>query len=196
MKNIVILLLLSITVMSCNSNESELIEKDVRVQISEEAELQNETREKGQIPISLNYHTKLNNIKGNDFAHVNLLKQFKKNHGSQDYYNNLFELTSFELLQSPTIKELGKDEIKFLLEEMESVESNMLNIKSIPIVLNLSLSKNIISKDEYLNISKKMIEKNKKEINQIKWKNLAIKNEKIEQITQLENQLYYLRNKY
>ncbi len=195
MKNIILLLLLSITMISCNSNESEIIEKNSRVQISNDKS-QNEVRQSGQIPLSLNFHSQLNDVKGNNFAHVNLLKQIKKDHGSQDYYNNLFELSSFELFKSTTIYELGVDEIKFLLNEMISLESNMVNIENIPVILNLSLSKNIVSKDEFLNTSKNIIEKNKKEINQMKWRNLEIKAEKLEQISQIENQLYYARSKY
>src|SRR5690606_14921247 len=111
-------------------------------------------------------------------------------YGSTDFYNNLFELASFELFKNENFKNLGKDELKFLLDEMRSVESNILNISNISVILLACKEAGVIDKKEFYDIANEFIIKNKKEIESINWKNDDIRNEKLIELDKISI-LYY-----
>lgn len=176
---------------SCTNNESSTVDKTAK--LSEE---KNTTREPGQIPVEINYQSDINKVQGNNDASISLLKEYKSNYGSSDFYNNLFELSSYDLFQSESFSNLGKEDLKFLLQEMQEVESNMMNIKNIPILFNAAFEKGVLTNEEFEDAAFKIISKNENEIASINWKNTTIKKQKLAEIETIKTNLYYRRSRY
>lgn len=173
---------------SCSNNESATEREETNTSIS--------ARELGQIPVEIDLQSKISSVVGNDFAHINLLKEFKSKYGSADFYNNLFELTLYELFKSETFTDLGVNELRFLLQEVRNVESNMINIKNIPILLNSALDSGLITKNEFEDIARELVSKNEKEILSIQWNNVDIKKKNLADIENIKTILYYKRSRY
>ena len=180
-----------ILMISCTNNESSTVDKTAK--LSEE---KINTRELGQIPVDINYQSDINKVQGNNNASISLLKEYKSSYGSFDFYNNLFELTSYDLFQSESFSKLGKEDLKFLLQEMQEVESNMMNIKNIPILFNAAFEKGVLTNEEFEDAAFKIISKNENEIASINWKNTAIQREKLAEIEKIKTNLYYKRSRY
>lgn len=155
-----------------------------------------EKRESGQIPKSVNFQQRLYAVSGNIVAHVDLLKEYKSSYQGTDYYNNLFELTSFHLFASKDFKDLDVNDLTFLLDEMRSLESNMVNIENLPKLLNPLLKKKAISLDQFYTIAKELIKKNRAELLALNWSNPDLKKEQIEELERVESNLLYARSKY
>jgi len=180
-----------ILIVSCTNNESSTNNQSAKL-----TEEKINSREPGQIPVSINYQLEVNKVQGNNDAYINLLKEYKSNYGSSDFYNNLFELTSFDLFQSESFSKLGKEDLKFLLQEMQTVESNMVNIKNIPILFNAAFEKGILTNEEFEEAADKIISKNEREIASINWKNTTIQKEMLAEIETIKTNLYYRRSRY
>jgi len=183
--------LFMILIVSCTNNESSTNNQSTK--LSEE---NINSREPGQIPASINYLSEINKVQGENDAYIRLLKEYKSNYGSSDFYNNLFELCSYDLFQSESFSKLGKEDLKFLLQEMQEVESNMMNIKNIPILFNTAFEKGVLTNEEFEDAAFKIISKNESEIASINWKNITIQKEKLAEIEKIKTNLYYKRSRY
>lgn len=191
-KNLYILAFVVIFLFSC-SNENEITTQEKNIDLSLELVSK---REPGQIPSDVNVFSKLLSVKDNEFQQIALLQEFKKEYGSTDFYNNLFELASFELFKNENFKNLGKDELKFLLDEMRSVESNMLNISNISVILIACKEAGVIDKKEFNAITDELISKNKNQIKITKWKNSDVHDEIQTKLNNESSKLYYPLYRY
>ncbi len=190
--NLFILVFVFIILFSC-SNENEITTQEKNIKLSLESV---NKREPGQIPSDVNVFSKLLSVKDNEFQQIALLQEFKKEYGSTDFYNNLFELASFELFKNENFKNLGKDELKFLLDEMRSVESNMLNISNISVILIACKEAGVIDKKEFNAIADELISKNKNQIKITKWKNSDVHDEIQTKLNNESSKLYYPLYRY
>lgn len=190
--NLFILVFVFIILFSC-SNENEITTQEKNIKPSLESV---NKREPGQIPSDVNVFSKLLSVKDNEFQQIALLQEFKKEYGSTDFYNNLFELASFELFKNENFKNLGKDELKFLLDEMRSVESNMLNISNISVILIACKEAGVIDKKEFNAITDELISKNKNQIKITKWKNSDVHDEIQTKLNNESSKLYYPLYRY
>lgn len=188
----IILTVLLICFISCQSEESALINNKTL----KETQSQLEKREAGQIPNELKF--KENNILvvQGKLNFVDLLKRYKSQYATEDYYNNLFEITLNEVLHQKKVNELNNEVITFIIKEMDLLESNMLNMIHIPIIFNEGLKRGIITFDEYQDLSKNVIEKNEKELHKIQWSNQQIKDLTFKDFENMKFQLLHKRNKY
>jgi hypothetical protein len=137
-------------------------------------------------------------VKGNIDAHIELLRNYKLNHEGSDYYNNLFEISSNRLFISKNFKNLEVSDLTFLLDEMRSLESNMVNIINIPKLLNTLLDDHkAISEEQFFSIAKELINKNRVELSALDWDNLDDdKNEKFQELDKVHLNLFYPRIRY
>lgn len=190
--NLFILVFVFIILFSC-SNENEITTQEKNIKLSLESV---NKREPGQIPSDVNVFSRLLSVKDNEFQQIALLQEFKKEYGSTDFYNNLFELASFELFKNENFKNLGKDELKFLLDEMRSVESNMLNISNISVILIACKEAGVIDKKEFNAIADELISKNKNQIKITKWKNSDVHDEIQTKLNNESSKLYYPLYRY
>lgn len=193
MKKIIILSVLFVCFFSCQSEENTLTSKNKALELANSKYVK---REAGQIPNDLKF--KENNILvvQGKLNFVDLLKRYKSQYATEDYYNNLFEITLNEVLHQKNVNELNNEVITFIIKEMDLLESNMLNMIHIPIIFNEGLKRGIITFDEYQDLSKNVIEKNEKELHKIQWSNQQIKDLTFKDFENMKFQLLHKRNKY
>lgn len=153
-------------------------------------------RKAGQIPDSVNFMAKINAAGDNSFAYIKLLKEIKKEYGDADFYNNLYEITSSYIYLNDDFEELDVSSYRFLLDENRRVASNLGNIKNLPLLLNQALKANVISNDEYTAIAAELISKNEKQLLSIAGKNIEAREEKLKEIQEAKNSLFYFRSRY
>lgn len=185
----------AVFLLSCNDIDNETIINEKTVELSQNTEKET-FREAGQIPSEINFFSKILSVGDNEFELVSLLRDFKREYGSTDFYNNMFELASSELFKNENFKNLRADELSFVLNEMRNLESNMLNIKNIPVILESSLKAGIITKAEFNSITDELVSKNKNEIEKIKWSNDDIRNEKLSELEKVVTTLYHPLYRY
>lgn len=181
-RGLFIVVFLVVILFSCSNNENEMVTQEKAVNLSEDKSV---FREPGQIPTEINFYSKLLSARDNEFKLIALLQDFKTEYGSTDFYNNLFELTSFELFENENFKNLGADELKFLLDEMKSVKSNMLNIGNIPIILIACKDAEVINRKEITYIADEFYSKNKKQIEMTKWSDLELRDKKQAELSEM-----------
>ena len=181
-RGLFIVVFLVVILFSCSNNENEMVTQEKAVNLSEDKSV---FREPGQIPKEVNFYSKLLSARDNEFKLIALLQDFKAEYGSTDFYNNLFELTSFEIFENENFKNIGADELKFLLDEMRSVKSNMLNIGNIPIILIACKDAEVINRKEITYISDEFYSKNKKQIEMTKWSDLELRDKKQAELSEM-----------
>lgn len=129
----------------------------------------------------------------NKDAFLDLIKEFKENYGTQDYYNNLFELTLVELFRNDLHLQMDFKDIQFVILEMDSTESNLLNILNIPKIVSVTKS-NYPSKSDYVkSVAKSIIEKNVRFTEEFPWKDLSVKDQMMKELQKASLKVEYLR---
>lgn len=153
-------------------------------------------REAGQIPHNIKYKDDvLLMINEKNESHVLLIKYYR-NHGSKDYYSNLFELTLNEILQHIKVNELSDEALLFIVNQIDRVESNLINLTVVPVLFDQVLEKNLINYTKYQKLANDIIDKNEKEINKIQWSNQRLKELTLKDFDYMKMQLLYKRSKY
>jgi hypothetical protein len=155
-----------------------------------------EGREPGQIPSNINFIGKINEVTGNPAAYMSLLRDYKSQYGNTDFYNNLFEVTSYDLFKDEKFSQLSADDYKFLIGEMRTVQSNMANMENLPTLMHAALKAGAITNEEFDAISNELLVKNQKEIKSIPDKNKILRSEKLKEAEDIESALNYRRARY
>lgn len=155
-------------------------------------------RELGQIPSETDFfknYLNLVNSEASETEYISFLKEIKKNYNETDYYNNMFEIASSELFQHKNFNKLNNEDLNFILDEMRTVGTNILNIKNIPLIIESLYKNNVINKAEAYTIASELILKNKQKIEKFENKDIQFFNEKMKEIDEV-SLLYYARAAY
>lgn len=169
-------------------------ENDNKVDTEEKINNEGESREKGHIPSELNFLGNVDSAKGSASKFMTLLRDYKATYGTTDFYNNLFELTSYQLFKDKDFKNMETEDLGFLLDEMRSVKSNMLNIKNISVILIASQNAGVIDKQEFKIISDELLSKNKNKLEVAKWNDSNLLTRKKEELKNQNGKLLYQKH--
>ncbi len=153
-------------------------------------------REPGQIPQNINFIESINEAAGNPAAYMAVLRNYKIRYGQTDFYNNLFEVTAYELFKEEKFQDLPVSDIKFLVQEMRQLQSNMVNMENIPSLMRAAYRSGVVTPEEFNTISDELLAKNLKEINSIPEQNPILQKEKLQEIENIRSELNYRRANY
>lgn len=189
MKNLIYVSLF-LMLISCNQ-ESEVIKLERNAEIPKKNLV--DSRKPGMIPSTLNFMKSIESRVQNKDAFLDLIKEYDEKHGSQDYYNNLFELTLVEFFRNVLHLQMDFEDIQYVLVEMDSMESNLLNILNIPKIVSLTKS-NYPSKYDYVkSIAKSIIQKNVSFTEEFPWNDLSVKDQRMKELQKASLKIEYLR---
>ena len=164
---------------------------DNNLEAKEEMKLEVENREKGQIPPKLNFLSDLESAKGSADKFMELFRHYKTVHGNTDYYNNLFELTSYRFFKDSDFKNTNAEDLRFLLDEMRSVPSNTLNLENISVLLIASQHAGVIDAQEFKSISNELLTKTKEKLENAQWNDADLLARKKEEFKKQNGKVQY-----
>ncbi len=150
----------------------------------------------GSIPDGLDFRQRLSEVQDDPNAQVQIIIDLKSQHENSFFYSNLFQSAIFYVFAEDKIYELNAEELDFLLNEVQSVDSNMAHLQQLPELLNVGVEKHQITWQEHDSILKSLITKNRVLVHSIKWRKTADMSAKLEEINALSSNFRYRGNLY
>lgn len=190
MKIYQIIFIVSLLIVSCSENK-EIEKLDGNSEIT--TNLSKENRQPGMIPDRIEFMNQIQNNSHNKDALISILKEMRENHGNQDYYNNLFEMSVAAVFRTNVHNEFSNEDILFIMNEFNDLESSLLNIENIGSMVSMSKEKSMDSNLEIKTLATQILKKNKLLIESMEWKNADLQREKLAQVDKTQLNVNYLR---
>jgi hypothetical protein len=150
---------------------------------------------KGGIPYEITYFTDLQKKGQTIDEKISIIRDYSIMYDKTDYYNNLFQISVSFLSLDESHKNLSDSDLNFLLDQFAFVESNIVNIKDIPLILKEAYSREMMTNDELMDYSEKIFEKNTEKINGLTWKDDELRKEKLAALKSAKFNAEYYRGR-
>ncbi len=150
---------------------------------------------KGGIPYEISFYTDLQKNGQSIDEKISVLRDYSIMYGDELYYNNLLESSIIYLNLEESHADLSDHDLRFLLKQFAIVDSNIANLRYIPILLNEAYSHDLMTNDEVMKYSAKIFDKNTEEINSIAWSDKELHERKLAELKSAKFNSEYFRGR-